>query len=78
MLSDEGQNQVAAAKLAISALESIPKGDKEATRIHIEAALIIFWGALWGMAGSEYARGFIEAQLRGMEGKSETWTRTKQ
>jgi len=29
--------------------------------------LIAFWGALWGSFGTEYARGFIEAQLRGME-----------
>jgi len=29
--------------------------------------LTVFWSALWGTFGTEYARGFIEAQLRGME-----------
>lgn len=29
--------------------------------------LIVFWAALWGSFGTEYARDFIEAQLRGME-----------
>ena len=50
-----------------------------ATRLlHIEAILIVYWGAFWSSAGKEHAKGFIEAQLAGMDGPSETWTRTTQ
>jgi hypothetical protein len=28
--------------------------------------LVLYWGALWGTMGSEYATGFIESQLAGM------------
>ena len=48
-------------------LKQIPRGDKAAMEAHITGVLIVFWGALWGTFGTEYARGFIEAQLRGME-----------
>lgn len=48
-------------------LEALPRGDRIALEAHITGVLIAFWGALWGTLGTEYARGFIEAQLRGME-----------
>ncbi len=53
----------AGVEYGIQLLKQIPTGDK----IAMEAHLIAFWGALWGSFGTEYARGFIEAQLRGME-----------
>lgn len=56
-----------AMKFAMEALARMPKGDAETFEAHITAVLIVFWGALWGSFGTEYARGFIEAQLRGME-----------
>jgi hypothetical protein len=54
-------------KFAMDALERIPKDDPEALEAHITGVLVLFWGALWGSFGTEYASGFIEAQLRGME-----------
>ena len=48
-------------------LKQLPKEDRLAMEAHITGVLIAFWGALWGTFGTEYARGFIEAQLRGME-----------
>jgi len=57
----------AGVQYGIQLLKQIPKGDKLAMEAHITGVLIAFWGALWGSFGTEYARGFIEAQLRGME-----------
>lgn len=57
----------AAMQFAMAALKRAPKDDAEALEAHLTAVLIVFWGALWGTFGTEYARGFIEAQLRGME-----------
>ncbi len=48
-------------------LKLVPRDDKTAMEAHITGVLIVFWGALWGTYGTEYARGFIESQLRGME-----------
>lgn len=45
-------------------LEQIPKDNLQS---NIEGVLIVFWGALWGSYGTEYARGFIEGQLLGMK-----------
>lgn len=57
----------AGTKFGIDMLKQLPKGDKLAMEAHITGVLIAFWGALWGTFGTEYARGFIEAQLRDME-----------
>ncbi len=57
----------AAMKFAMDALSRAPNDNREALEAHITGVLIVFWGALWGTFGTEYARGFIEAQLRGME-----------
>jgi hypothetical protein len=51
----------------INMLKLVPRDDKLSQEAHITGVLIAFWGALWGTFGTEYARGFIEAQLRGME-----------
>ena len=57
----------------IQMLEQMPKNN---TQSNITGVLIVFWGALWGTYGTEYARGFIESQLRGMksEGTHERFT----
>lgn len=54
-------------KFAMDALSRMPKDGPEALEAHMTGVLIVFWGALWGTFGTEYAKGFIEAQLRGME-----------
>ena len=53
-------------KFGMDVLNQLPKGDRLALEMHINGVLIVFWGALWGTFGTEHARGFIEAQLRGM------------
>ena len=53
-------------KFGMQVLKQIPRSDPAAMEGHITGVLIVFWGALWGSYGTEYARGFIEAQLRGM------------
>lgn len=53
-------------EFAMSTLHSIPKGDKETIEAHITGVLMVFMGAMWGTLGTEFARGFIEAQLNGM------------
>ena len=57
----------AGVQYGIQLLKQLPKGDPLAMEAQITGVLIAFWGALWGTFGTEYARGFIEAQLRGME-----------
>lgn len=57
----------AGAQYGLQMLQQMPKGDRLEMEAHITGVLIAFWAALWGTFGAEYARGFIEAQLRGME-----------
>lgn len=57
----------AGAKYGIRMLEEIPKNTPEEVEAHLTGVLCAFWGALWGTMGVEYARGFIESQLRSME-----------
>ena len=59
--------EAAGTKFAMDTMKRVPTGDREMLEAHITGVLILFWGALWGTFGTEYARGFIEAQLRGME-----------
>lgn len=54
-------------QFGMNMLKLVPNDDKLAQEAHITGVLVAFWGALWGTFGTEYARGFIEAQLRGME-----------
>lgn len=60
-------NAAAALAFAMNVFARVPKGDKVAFEAHLTGVLIVFWGALWGTFGTEYAQGFIESQLRGME-----------
>lgn len=57
----------AGVQFGMQMLTQLPKGDRLSLQCHMTGVLIAFWGALWGTFGTEYARGFIEAQLRGME-----------
>lgn len=63
----EQEAMTAGTKYGIELLRQLPTSDRLALEAHITGVLIAFWGALWGTFGTEYARGFIEAQLRGME-----------
>ena len=54
-------------QFAMEMMNRLPKGDRLALESHMTGVLTVFWGALWGTFGTEYARGFIESQLRGME-----------
>ena len=54
-------------KFAMDMVKKLPTGDRLALETHMTGVLTVFWGALWGTFGTEYARGFIESQLRGME-----------
>lgn len=56
----------AAMAFAMDALNRMPKENRETLEAHMTGLLVVFWGALWGTFGTEYARDFIEAQLRGM------------
>lgn len=64
-LSDEAT--AAGLKFAMETLERMPKRNPEELEAHLTGMLVVFWGALWGTLGTEYARGCIEAQLRGMQ-----------
>ncbi len=57
----------AGVQFGLNMMRLVPTDDRLAMEAHITGVLIAFWGALWGSFGTEYARGFIEAQLRGME-----------
>ena len=69
----------AGVQFGIDLLKQLPKGDRLAIEAHITGVLIAFWGALRGTFGTEYARDFIEAQLRGMEPEKpcEIYTETR-
>ena len=60
---------------ALQILEQLPKADREQLELHMTAVLIVFWGALWGTFGTEYAKGFIQAQLEGMNGDSQKFVK---
>lgn len=48
-------------------LKLVPNDDPVAREAHITGVLVAFMGAMWGTLGTEYARGFLAAQLRSME-----------
>ena len=64
-----------AIKFAMGVLEQMPKANKEQMEDHMTAVLLVFWSALWGSFGTEYAKGFIEAQLLGMEGQADKYVK---
>ena len=68
-MMDEKEKAAMAAgvKYGMQILQQTPKGNLLVMEANITGVLIAFWGALWGTFGTEYARGFIESQLRGME-----------
>lgn len=57
----------AGVRYGIEMLKQMPKDDPLTLEAHMTGVLVAFWGALWGTFCTEYARDFIEAQLRGME-----------
>lgn len=61
------ENEKAAMAFAMQTLEQMPKRNPEELEAHLVAVLIVYWGALWGTMGSEYATGFIESQLASMQ-----------
>lgn len=67
----------AAIKFAMGVLEQMPKANKDQMEDHMTAVLLVFWSALWGSFGTEYAKGFIEAQLRGMEGQADKYIKAQ-
>lgn len=54
-------------KFAIATMERMPKDNPEVLEAHITGMLVVYWGALWGTLGTEYASDFIKAQLHGMK-----------
>jgi len=60
---------------ALQIFEQLPKADREHLELHMTAVLIVFWGALWGTFGTEYAKEFIQAQLEGMNGESQKFVK---
>ena len=57
----------AGVQFGMGMLKLVPSDDKLAQEAHITGVLVTFMGAMWGILGTEYTRGFLEAQLRGME-----------
>lgn len=57
----------AAMTFAMSVFRQVPTDDAEAFECHVTGVLVLFMGAMWGTLGDDYAREFIEAQLRAME-----------
>lgn len=67
-LTDQEKAEMdAGVKFGMDMLRQLPRGNLDAMEGHITGVLIVFWGALWGTFGTEYARAFIGAQLRGMD-----------
>ena len=67
MNAQEQQAMDAGVQFGLQTLRQIPTGDQLANEAHLTGVLIVFWAALWGTMGDEYARGFIERQLESME-----------
>lgn len=57
----------AGVQFGMNMLKLVPNDDPVAREAHITGVLVAFMGAMWGTLGTEYARGFLEAQLRSME-----------
>ncbi len=67
MTEREKATMDAGVQFGMNMLKLVPSDDSLAREAHITGVLVAFMAALWGTLGTEYARGFIEAQLRGME-----------
>jgi hypothetical protein len=70
LTEEEAAAVQAGVRFGLDLLSQIPNGNKVEFEAHVTGVLIAFWGVLWGTFGTDYARGFIEAQLRGMESES--------
>ena len=57
----------AGVQFGMGMLKLVPTDDALTREAHITGVLVAFMGAMWGTLGTEYARGFLEAQLRSME-----------
>jgi len=57
----------AGVQFGMNMLKLVPTDDPLTQETHITGVLVVFMGALWGTFGTNYARGFIDAQLRSME-----------
>ena len=66
MTDAEKAKMDAGVQFGMNMLRLVPNDDKLAQEAHITGVLVAFMGALWGTFGTEYARGFLEAQLRSM------------
>ena len=58
--------QQEATRFAMELLNRLPQEDRLTLEAHMTAVLIVFWAALWGTFGTDYAEGFICAQLDSM------------
>lgn len=67
-----------AIQYAIGLIDQIPKGTPDELEAHLTGVLIVFWSALWGSFGTEYAEGFIKSQLDGMRQQSDTYVKRVQ
>lgn len=67
-----------AIQYAIGMIDQIPKGTPDELEAHLTGVLIVFWSALWGSFGTEYAEGFIKSQLDGMRQQAETYVKRVQ
>lgn len=67
MTADEKAKMDAGIEFGMNMLRLVPTDDKVAQEAHITGVLVAFMAAMWGTLGTEYARGFLEAQLRSME-----------
>ncbi len=72
------QTDNAAIKYAMGLIEQLPKGSPQELESHLTAVLLVFMSALWGSFGTEFATGFIQAQLDSMKQESETYVRNVQ
>lgn len=71
MNDEEKAAMDAGVQFGMQLLKQIPRGDPLKMEAHMTGVLVVFWGALWGTFGTEYARGFIERQLHAMESDQE-------
>lgn len=62
---------------AMDMLNRVPTSDRATLEAHLTGVLAVFMGATWGTLGTEFARGFFEAQLNSMKPGVETEHFTK-
>lgn len=65
-----------AVRWALGLMDQVPTDSKAAMEAYITAALVVFWAALRGTVGDEFAAGVIEAQLESMKTPGAVFTKT--